>query len=435
MPTPIDFTRLQEVLSQRAGWIELAVVLLCFAIAWAVDRRVRVRGDGSRIAKIGAGSVNRLVFPLTALALLLLSRAVLEAWLKPFFLEIAIPVAIALALIGLLVYGIHGLFGGERKPVVSERTISFTIVGALLLYYVGVLQHIRMALAELRITIGKSEVSVLDLGRGALVLVLAVVAALWLSSLVDRRLLRASPADANVRVVLGKVVRAFLLLVGVLFALSLVGIDLTVLSVFGGALGVGIGLGLQKLASNYIAGFTILLDRSIRLGDVVTVDNRHGVVTEVTTRYVVVRSLDGTEAIVPNDTLVTTTVLNHSYDTPETRIGVTVQISYESDLDTAMRLMEEIALEQPRVLRVPTAPAVFVARLAEDGIELELGVWINDPQNGQLNLRSAINRGILKAFRAHGIHIPGPRREIQVRSEPADGKSSLPVVAPAESDR
>ncbi len=137
--------------------------------------------------------------------------------------------------------------------------------------------------------------------------------ALWLSALLEARLIRAGAIDLNLRVVLSKFVRALLLVIGLLIALQAVGIDLTLLSVFGGALGVGIGLGLQKLASNYIAGFTILLDRSIRMGDMITVDGRHGIVTSVTSRYVVVRSLDGVEAIVPNETLVTTTVLNHSY--------------------------------------------------------------------------------------------------------------------------
>src|SRR5712691_3056676 len=163
--------------------------------------------------------------------------------------------------------------------------------------------------------------------------------------------MRSKTGDTNARVVVAKLFRALLLLIGVLIALSVVGIDITVLSVFGGALGVGIGLGLQKLASNYIAGFTILLDRSIRVGDMVTVDNRFGVVSKVTARYVVVRSLDGVEAIVPNETLVTTTVLNHSYTSKEIKIGVTLQVAYGTDLDAAMRLMTEVALAQQRVLR------------------------------------------------------------------------------------
>jgi small-conductance mechanosensitive channel len=237
---------------------------------------------------------------------------------------------------------------------------------------------------------------------------------LWVSGLIEQWVLRMPNLDRNVRVVMAKFFRAVLLIVGVLISLPLLGIDLTVLSVFGGALGVGIGLGLQKLASNYIAGFTILLDRSIRLGDMITVDNRFGVVTKVTSRYVVVRSLDGIEAIVPNETLVTTTVLNHSYTSRDARLGLPIQISYDSDLDVAMRLIEEIALADPRVLRGQTPPAVVVLRFADSGIDLELGVWISDPENGQNNLRSKLYVAIWKAFGANGIKIPYPRRDINV---------------------
>src|SRR5207247_5591678 len=168
-----------------------------------------------------------------------------------------------------------------------------------------------------------------------------LLVSLWVSGLIEQWLLRVPSVASNARVVAAKLFRAALLVVGVLIALPLVGIDLTVLSVFGGALGVGIGLGLQKLASNYIAGFTILLDRSVRIGDMITVDNRFGIVSKATARYVVVRSLDGVEAIVPNETMVTTTVLNHSYTSRDIKVGVPVQISYESDLDLALRVMTE----------------------------------------------------------------------------------------------
>jgi len=427
MVAPLQLDRVQQVLSTPAGWIELVLVLVCFGVAWSVDRRVRLRGDpGSHISKIGAGSVNRLVFPLTALVLLLLARGIFQHWQAPLFLPIAIPLAIALALIRLLVYSLHNIFGSVRWLPASERAISFTIFAALLLYYLGILQQIGDALADARIPIGKSQVNLFDLGRDALVLVVALTASLWISGFIEQRLLRASTGDANARVVLAKFMRAVLLLIGVLVALSLVGIDITVLSVFGGAVGVGIGLGLQKLASNYIAGFTILLDRSVRIGDMITVDNRFGVVTKATARYVVVRSLDGIEAIVPNETLVTTTVLNHSYTSRESRVAVAVQISYDSDLDQALRLMVDLALEQPRVLRVPNPPAANVTRLGESGIELELGFWIADPEKGHGDLRSALNRGIWRAFRAHGIRIPSPQREVRLLGAADERREASP---------
>jgi len=415
MLAPLDLDRILVALGTPAGVVDLGAVLACFAVAWWVDRRVHLgSGVESRFAKIGAGSANRVIFALTALLLLLVVRGILLRWHPPLFFSIAIPLVVALALIRLCLYALHNLFGPSRFVPISERAISFTIFGALILYYVGVLPEIRNTLAEAKLPMGKTEVSMLDLGRDALVLILAIVAALWVSGFLEQQLMRSKTGDMNVRVVVAKLFRALLLLVGVLIALSVVGIDITVLSVFGGALGVGIGLGLQKLASNYIAGFTILLDRSVRIGDMITVDNRFGIVSKATARYVVVRSLDGIEAIVPNETLVTTTVLNHSYTSREIKLGVPIQISYDSDLDLAMRLMTDVALGEPRVLRQPNPPLVAVLRFADNGIDLELAVWINDPENGLGNLKSALYLGIWRAFQANGIKIPYPQREVRL---------------------
>ncbi len=427
MLAPLELDRILEALGTPAGLVDLGAVLACFAVAWWVDRRVRLgSGVESRLAKIGAGSVNRVIFPLTALLLLLVARGVLMRWHPPLFFSIAVPLVVALALIRLCLYALHSLFGPSRFVPISERAISFAIFGALILYYFGVLPEIGNTLAEVKLPVGKTEVSMFDLGRDSLVLIVAIVASLWIAGFLEQQLMRSKTGDTNARVVVAKLFRALLLLIGVLIALSVVGIDITVLSVFGGALGVGIGLGLQKLASNYIAGFTILLDRSVRIGDMITVDNRFGIVSKATARYVVVRSLDGIEAIVPNETMVTTTVLNHSYTSRDIKLGVPIQISYDSDLDLAMRLMTDIALGEPRVLRQPNPPSVLVLRFAESGIDLELAVWINDPENGQSNLKSALYLAIWRAFRANDIKIPYPQREVRLIADsitPADGAS------------
>ena len=187
--------------------------------------------------------------------------------------------------------------------------------------------------------------------------------------------------------------------------LPLIGVDLTVLSVFGGALGVGLGLGLQKIASNYVSGFIILLDRSIRLGDMITADNHYGEVTKITTRYVVVRALTGVEAIIPNDTLVTTTVQNHSYSDRSVRLVVKVQVSYRTEMAEALRILVDVARAHPRVQKVPE-PTAQVLNLADSGVDLELGFWIEDPERGSQNVRSDVSLALLSEFRARGIEIP-----------------------------
>ena len=162
----------------------------------------------------------------------------------------------------------------------------------------------------------------------------------------------------------------------------------------------------------------------------VTVDGRYGSVSKVTSRYVVVRSLDGVEAIVPNETLVTTTVLNHSYSTRNVRVAVQVQISYDSDVDRALALMEEAGRSHDRVLKAPDPPTAFLASFGDNGIVLELGVWIADPEKGQLNLKSALNREILKAFGASGIRLPFPQRDVRIISTPASESIPVKPVSP-----
>ena len=176
----------------------------------------------------------------------------------------------------------------------------------------------------------------------------------------------------------------------------------------------GLGLGLQKIASNYVSGFIILLDRSIRIGNVVAIDPlTTGVVTQITSRYTVVRTLTGTEVIIPNEYLVSNIVRNESFTDSRVRFILTVQVAYDTNLDIAMRLMHEAALANQRVLAEPT-PQVLLMAFAESGINLDLNFWISDPQNGTGSIRSAINLSIWRAFREHGIQIPFPQREVRL---------------------
>ena len=253
-----------------------------------------------------------------------------------------------------------------------------------------------------------------DLPDARVLWVIAVILVVLLAGRVlEARLMAAHGMDMTLRVMLTKLLRAVLVLFALLVALPAAGIDLTALSVFGGALGVGIGFGLQKIASNYISGFIILFDRSVKIGDLVTVDNRVGKVTIMTARYVVVRSLDGAEAIIPNETMITSTVINHSYSDRKMCVTIPVQIGYRSDLDTATQVLIEAARAHPRALQDP-APGVLVTAFADNGINLELGVWINDPEEGRARLRSDIYRVVWREFQAKGIEIPYPQRDVRL---------------------
>ena len=208
-----------------------------------------------------------------------------------------------------------------------------------------------------------------------------------------------------------------LLLYAVAMALVLhyLGLDLTVFTLFSGALGLGLGFGLQKVFANLVSGFIILADKSIKPGDVIQIGNHYGWINYLGSRYVSVVTRNGTEHLIPNENLITNEVINWSYSSKLVRLNVPVGVSYESDLEKARDLMLEVARATPRVL-VDPKPSCLLMSFGDSTINLELRVWINDPQNGVGRLKSELNWGIWKAFREHGIELPYPQRDIHVKN-------------------
>ena len=237
---------------------------------------------------------------------------------------------------------------------------------------------------------------------------------MWLAKWLDSQLMSSKHLDINLRIVLSKIIKTLLMVLSVLIALPIVGIDLTVLSVFGGALGVGLGFGLQKIASNYVSGFIILADRSIRPGDRLTVNNFTGYVTEITSRFVVLRSGTGQEALIPNETFVTSTVINESYTGKSLYQTLNVQVAYHTDLTLALEILEQAAAAQERVEGKPSA---YLIGFGDNGIDLRVGFWVRDPENGFLGLYSAILMMIWKRFNEEDIEFPFPQREIRILPE------------------
>ena len=260
--------------------------------------------------------------------------------------------------------------------------------------------------------IGATQISVRNILEGAVSAVLVLVGALWLSSLLEARLLNGSLGNMSVRKIAANAIRAVLLFVGLMFALSAAGIDLTALGVLGGAIGVGIGFGLQKLAANYVSGFVILAEQSMRIGDLVKVDNFEGRITDISTRYTVIRAINGREAIVPNEMMITQRVENASLADSRLLLNTVVQVAYGTDLDMLMPRISETVSAVPRVMADP-GPGVLLSNFAADGLELTVGFWIADPENGQGNVRSDVNLAILKLFEVLEVDIPFPQRVLR----------------------
>ena len=236
--------------------------------------------------------------------------------------------------------------------------------------------------------------------------------ALWVSSAIESKLLRkATGGELSLRKALSNAMRAVLVFVGLILSLNIVGIDLTALSVLGGAVGVGIGLGLQKLAANYVSGFVILTERSMRIGDVVRLDGFQGRITDIKSRYTVIRALNGSESIVPNEMLITNRVESMTLADTQVSQKTTLSVGYDSDVHLVKRLLLEAAVTQPRVLKDP-GPVAALVNFGENGLDFALSYWIRDPENGEQGLRSDVNIAILEALRAANIEIPYPQRVV-----------------------
>ncbi|BCL76270.1 mechanosensitive ion channel protein [Jeongeupia sp. HS-3] len=404
----------------RHGWThpqllaQAGVLLAVLFLAWCGNTYLKPKlGLENSRWRAGGQGLLRIFFPLNALVLLFIGAYLLRLAYpeKHPLLAIASVLLLAMVNIRVLVYMLQHVFERAEWVKRGERYIAATVWGLYALHVVGVLPEVAEALDAVSFTMGKSRVSVLLVLQGIVSVAATLLIAMWIARLLERRLMRASMMDMNVRVVLVKLVQTGSVVLAVIIALPLVGIDLTVLSVFGGALGVGLGFGLQKIASNYVSGFIILIDRSIKIGDLVTIDNRQGVIASITSRYVVLKSADGTEALIPNDTLVTSTVVNQSYLERKIWTKVPVSVAYESDLELVMKLLVDIASAHPRIITEPT-PRAYLETFGASSVDLSVGFWLKDPENGQLSLRSEINQQIWLAFREHGINIPFNRLDV-----------------------
>jgi small-conductance mechanosensitive channel len=286
---------------------------------------------------------------------------------------------------------------------------------ALALWISGVLPLTLDYLDGIAWKMGSGSISVRTLIEGALNAGALMLLALWLSAVIEARLLRqVSGTQLSLRKVIANAVRASMVGLGLLMGLSAAGIDLTTLSVLGGAIGVGIGLGLQKLAANYVSGFMVLAERSVRIGDLVRVSGFEGRITDIRARYTVLRSAAGAEVIVPNETLMISIVENLSLSDPRIYQSTTVSVGYDSDVELVQRLLREAALEPERVLREPP-PSALLTGFGADGLDFTVGYWLADPENGLGGPRSQINLAILRKLRAHGVDIPYPQRVLHVK--------------------
>jgi small-conductance mechanosensitive channel len=390
--------------------ILLASVLLSYYFVADNLKRFVSNKAKSKILKDGLA---RILFPLCSIILIGIAQTITSLFFIQGVLLLGQKLLIALLIIRVSVYLVRYLTNQNSIIRSLENVISIIIWILFLLQISGILPQIIDALDNITFKIGAQKLSLLVMIQAVFAIFIAILVAMTISKFIENKLLKTSQLDPNARVMLGKVFRIFLYFVAVVVSLSSIGINLTFLSVLGGAFGVGLAFGLQKIASNYVCGFIILMDKSIHIGDILLVGEHYGVVTLIRSRYTVLRKLDGIEVIIPNETLISENIINHSFSDRKARISIEVQISYKSSVDKAFEIMLNAAKSEKRVLKDPE-PATYLRGFGDSGIDLLLSFYIVDPEEGSWGLKSDINRKIWKKFQEEGIEIPYPYRTVEI---------------------
>ncbi len=396
-----------------AGWLLARLLQRLFAAKDAMPQGLR----------LGTESFGRVLAAVLSLGIIVIAKLLLMQWHNVNLLRVTIPLLVALALIRFVFYVLQPIIAraGSAGRMLHrlERIFSVFVWVWFALYITGIWPDMVQMLDDTVIRIASKNISILSMLQVAASVVVTLLLALWGATLLEERLMRLDDVHSSFRVVLARTTRAILILVAILVSLSIVGIDLTVLSVFGGALGVGLGFGLQKIASNYVSGFIILLDRSLTIDDMITVDRYYGRVTHINTRYTVLQGLDGIGTIIPNEMLVSSPVQNHSLTDRDVWLSTDVTVGYQTDVESLLPILEQAAASVSRVSR-DSPPKAFLMKFGADGLELRVGFWVIDPENGRTSVLSDINRAIWKALQKHHIEVPFPQRVIRMIDERSD---------------
>lgn len=345
--------------------------------------------------------------------------------LQAGMVDVAVQLIGLLLLIRVVIYVLRVSLGTRARLKGWGAAIAGVIWIFLSLHLLGWGDEVIRALDGIGMQAGKTRISVWSVMKLLVTVSVFVLLALWVSRWLERHVLKLDALAPTMRIGIAKFVQAFLVGLSVLVGLNAAGLDLTTLNVLTGAIGIGLGFGLQSIAANFVSGFVLLMDRSIKPGDVISFTGTTGTATEgfgwveeLRGRYVVVRDRDGVETLVPNQHLITNPVINWSYTDPRVRLKLPIRVSYKDDPEVAMKLLLQATDGHPRILHEP-APVARLIGFGDHGIELELRFWIPDPQEGVNNVRSDVNRRIWRLFKDNGVTIPVAQREIRVEMAPA----------------
>jgi small-conductance mechanosensitive channel len=393
------------------------------------------RGDGHSWLGTGLeGAVIAAPMFIGVISLFVLHLLLTANGARADLLYLALQLTLALALVRLATYGMRLLLGRETWFDAWEGRIAIAIWLVIALELVGWLEKIQATLEHVHLIPGRNVFTLWELVKGVVVVTVFVFVTTLVARTVERRVMRLDSIALSTRIGISKFSYFVLLGIGVLLGVNAAGVDVTTLNVLTGGIGIGLGFGLQTIAGNFVSGFVLLIDKSIKPGDVIsftghtgTSTENFGWVQELRGRYVVVRDRDGVETLVPNQNLITNSVINWSYSDQHVRLRLPVMISYDDDPEEALVALLAAVGDHPRILRDP-APVSRLMAFEDYGMRLEVRFWIADPMNGVNNVRSDVNRAIWRVFRDHGIRMPVAQRELRMLPPARDQRGGPPFA-------
>ncbi|MDB3981733.1 mechanosensitive ion channel [Methylophilaceae bacterium] len=402
----LSFSTLMEL-----GIIITSGIIVFFLHQWSISS---IANSSKGNWKFAGDAFSKIVNPIIFSIIILISSYILNVYQDTNLLDIAQILAMALIIIRLVVYLVRYIL--QPNPLLNayENILSFILWIFVALYLFGILKPILNTLESITFSFGEKDFSILLVIQLLIGIFVSIIVAMTLGRFIENRLMKINQLSLNGRVMINKVLRIALYVIAVVIALDTIGLDLTFLSVFGGAFGVGLAFGMQKIASNYISGFTILLDKSVQIGDILTIGEHYGIVNSIQSRYTVLRKLDGVEVIIPNETLIAENIVNHTSSDRKVRVAIDIQIGYNSSVDEATNIMLSCCNAQERVIKENPEPTVYLMNFGESGIDLKLVFFILDAEEGTYRLRSDINKEIWKQFNEKNIEIPFPQRVIHI---------------------
>lgn len=410
----INASNINELLSLNGIW-QITLIVLMWLVAQFTNRYIqqslytKYRERNPLFHKLLKSTSFQLVF---AIALILASIIYAATSGKHSLLSLSIAIfSLGIMTINIINFGISITFAKHTRFARINNLVKIVLWILLICWATNLDAIIADNLSQINLVFGKTKISVWMMLRQLGLVLIDIAIMLWVNNVIDSWIKHARELDANLKQLLSRITKVVIVLVGIYVLLPTLGINLTALSVFGGAIGVGLGFGLQKIASNFLSGFIILLDKSVKIGDRIIINDTTGIITQITTRYAVMQAFDGSEIIIPNERFITDTIINQTHSQNDISVEFLVSVGYTSDLNLAISTINECvaAIEN---IRQDKAPSVYIKNLGASGIDIFVRVWPCDSLNESNLVRNKLNIMIVEKFREKNIEIPFPKLDV-----------------------